>query len=137
MIGIVLITHGHIGASLLEAARATFYTLPTLASAVCVPNDADLDALLEQASQQVRKVNQNRGVLVLTDILGSSASNLAHRLLPRHRELRVVTGVNLPMLFRSINYAHLNLQQLAQKALSGGNEGIVLSHDTKENHHSE
>lgn len=137
MIGILLITHGYIGQALLDAALDTFHVLSTSVTSLRVPNDEDLSILLQRANQCVLQVNQGDGVLVLTDMVGTTASNLANQLLHFHNKLEVVNGVNLPMLFRVLNYAHLSLPQLTQKALTGGNEGIILSHDTKENYYCE
>ena len=63
-------------------------------------------------------------MLILADIYGSSHTNAACRLLvPGHIEL--VSGVNLPMLVRVLNYRHLPMNELVRKAQSGGAQGIV------------
>ena len=64
------------------------------------------------------------GVLVLTDLYGSTPSNIACKL-RRHGHVRVVSGVNLPMLIRVLNYPDLDLDSLKEKALSGGRDGVL------------
>ena len=60
---------------------------------------------------------------VLTDMYGSTPSNIACRLTGTHT--KVVAGINLPMLIRVLNYPRLTLTELAEKALSGGRDGIM------------
>ena len=95
-VGLLIITHGHIGEHLLEQARRT-----------------------------CEKLDQGDGVLVLTDMFGSTPSNIANRLLGEST-IQVVAGINLPMLVRVLNYPSLNLHKMVNKALSGGHDGILL-----------
>ena len=39
--------------------------------------------------------------------------------------MRVVGGVNLPMLVRILNYPRLSLDELVDKAISGGRDGVL------------
>jgi len=126
MIGILLMTNEKIGNALLSAAKSTFNTLPLPAIALEVCNDCDKDALLLQAQQVIKQLDSGDGVLILTDLFGSTASNLAFSLLENEKhDVQVISGVNLPMLIRTFNYPDLNLQQAAQKATTGGQDGIV------------
>ena len=65
------------------------------------------------------------GVLVLTDLYGSTPANLAVALGDRHDRIRVLAGANLPMLVRALSYAGLELDQLVDKALTGGRDGVL------------
>lgn len=78
--GILLVTHPGVGAAILAVATALLRHLPLKAEAFEVPFDADLEALLPQASAALRRVDGGDGVLVLTDLYGASPSNLAGRL---------------------------------------------------------
>jgi PTS system ascorbate-specific IIA component len=51
---------------------------------------------------------------------------VACRLLARGR-IELITGVNLPMLLRALNYRHLKMDELIDKALSGGCGGIICA----------
>lgn len=115
-------------------------TCPQLRS-LDVRQDDDPVKLLTRARRMVADIEQGCGVLVLTDMYGSTPSNIAHRLSHTASSdayedassansdstgnVRVISGINLPMLVRALNYAHLSLEELAQKALSGGHEGIL------------
>ncbi|HEX5638048.1 MAG TPA: PTS fructose transporter subunit IIA, partial [Gammaproteobacteria bacterium] len=78
----------------------------------------------------ITKLDQGDGVLLLTDIFGGTPCNISqalHKLALDHgNKIRLVAGVNLPMLVRVLNYVDLDLNELARKAASGGRDGIVL-----------
>jgi PTS system ascorbate-specific IIA component len=69
-------------------------------------------------------MDQGQGVLVLTDIFGSTPSNIAASLAEDGR-IAVVAGLNLPMLVRVLNYPEDPLEGLTEKAIVGGNRGIL------------
>ncbi|MGE5152800.1 MAG: PTS sugar transporter subunit IIA [Bdellovibrio bacteriovorus] len=124
-VGVLLITHGSLGSELLRIATGIFGTCPTRADALEVENDAPCDPLLEEAQRRVNGLDEGDGVLVLTDFYGSTPANLAVDLGQRHPRVRVLAGVNLPMLVRALSYASLDLDQTADKALQGGREGVL------------
>jgi PTS system ascorbate-specific IIA component len=100
-----------------------FGDMPLPIRVVPVAIDASPEALLLKARSLVADINDGDGVLVLTDMYGSTPSNIAFGLL-QPGDIHVVSGVNLPMLIRTLNYPSLNLAALTQKAISGGQEGI-------------
>jgi Ca2+-binding RTX toxin-like protein len=63
-------------------------------------------------------------VLVLTDVLGATPANVAQQW-ARDRKAKIVAGVNLPMLLRSVCYRHEPLEGLLQRAMTGGALGVV------------
>ena len=63
------------------------------------------------------------GLLVLTDVYGATPDNLA-RYFSTECNARVISGINLPMLLRVLNYADQPLEQLCQTALTGGIKGV-------------
>lgn len=123
-VGVLLVTHGSIGKDLLATTVATLGICPLGTAALSVRAEDDPDLLGQRAAALVAKIDQGDGVLVLTDIYGSTPSNIAYRLL-RPMGIRVVSGVNLPMMLRVMNYPQLNLDALAEKAISGGRDGIM------------
>jgi PTS system ascorbate-specific IIA component len=65
---------------------------------------------------------------VLTDLLGSTPSNIAHRLNQhKNANINIITGINLSMLIRIYNYPDLNLTDMTTKAYSGGIDGITIA----------
>lgn len=124
-IGLLLITHYGIGDALLDVARSTFgKTLPLEAEILSVSQNPKPAELIVQAQGLLDKLDEGAGVLVITDMFGSTPSNISTGLLKAGFNVAVVAGLNLPMLIRILNYPQLSLNALAEKALSGGKEGV-------------
>jgi len=127
-VGLLLITHNDIGSSLLETATRMLGSCPLHAETLAVTDDAARDLLAYRAREMAEGLDTGEGVLVLTDLFGSSPSNIANSL-KGHGARRVLTGINLPMLVRVLNYPALPLKEMAEKALSGGRDGVLLCPD--------
>ena len=123
MVGLLIITHDHVGTALFETAAQMLGMCPLMAEVLPVRADCDPDAMVRRGRQLVDRLNQGDGVLILTDMYGSTPSNIAARLAVDHQVL-VVSGINLPMLVRIMNYPTLGVMELALKAESGGRDGI-------------
>ena len=123
-IGLLIITHNKIGEALLITATNMLETCPLACKTLEINNNSNPDELNQRAREFVEELDQGDGVLVLTDIYGSTPSNIAASLLHRGK-VNVVAGINLPMLVRVLNYANLSLDELTFKAVTGGNDGIV------------
>ena len=122
-VGLLIITHGDIGRSLLDTAVVVMGSCPLQTETLGIPMASDPDQQLERARQYLQQLEQGDGVLILTDLYGSTPSNIACKLC--NDKVTVVTGLNLPMLIRVLNYPAMNLQDLAEKAVGGGREGVV------------
>ena len=122
-VGMLLITHGQVGRALVDTAASTMGFCPLDTAVLSIAPDSDPDLLDEKARYLARQLDDGDGVLVLTDIYGSTPANIACRLLQAHR-VAVLSGVNLPMMIRLFNYPALSLDELASKAVSGGQDGI-------------
>jgi PTS system ascorbate-specific IIA component len=123
-VSLLLITHNELGSSLLETATKMLGNCPLLTEALAVTQGCDPDLLRSQARRMVTDLDRGDGVLVMADMYGSTPSNIASAL-RRPGRVAVVAGVNLPMLVRVLNYPHLDLAALTEKALSGGRDGII------------
>lgn len=124
MIGILIVSHGAFGESLIHCASHVLGKRPLHVRQLGVTVHDDPDALLPVARDLARYVDQGQGVLVLTDMCGATPSNLATRLLEPGR-VEGISGVSLPMLVRALTYREEPLDVVIAKALSGGSEGIV------------
>ena len=123
-VGLLLISHEGLGAALLECSRVALGCCPLPVSMLYASRDCDPSKLLKEAEAQVAALDTGGGVLVLTDLYGATPCNIAARLLANPR-IRVVSGMNLPMLIRVLNYPNLDLDALADKAVSGGQDGVM------------
>ena len=125
MIGILIVSHGAFGESLIHCASHVLGKRPLYLRQLGVTVHDDPDAILPLAEDLVRYLDQGRGVLVLSDIYGATPSNIATRLLVPGK-VEGIAGVNLPMLIRALTYREeTGLAPLIDKALSGAAEGIV------------
>lgn len=127
-VGILIISHDDIGASLLHTASYMIENNPLKVKLLSASQKCDPDKSLEMANALLEELEQGEGVLVLTDLLGSTPSNIAHRL-EQHKctKINVVTGINLSMLIRIFNYPDLSLDDITKKAYSGGIDGITIT----------
>jgi len=125
-VGVLIITHNAIGEQLLAAATATLGFCPIHTASLAVQRDCDVESVEHAALALIDELDKDgQGVLILTDALGATPSNIGSRLASK-RALTVVAGVNLPMLLRIFNYPSLCLDELAAKAISGGLDGVVM-----------
>jgi PTS system mannose-specific IIA component len=123
-VSILIISHHEVGSALVNAAKTTYdKTLPLVVALVEIQLNTDPDYLLPQLKKRIREINQGDGVLILTDLFGATPSNIAQKL--QDEDVRIVSGLNLPMLIRVMNYPHKNLNELAETALKGGQAGII------------
>ena len=124
MIGILIITHGTFGDSLLECANHMLGKAPPQIAALAVSSKDDPKSIIPKAIEMVAAVNTGDGVLVLSDMYGATPCNIVTQIL-QSGIVEGVAGVNLPMLVRVMTYRHEPLLVLVEKALSGGREGVV------------
>lgn len=124
MIGILLITHGSLGESLIQCACHVMNRRPPQLLQLGVSGQDDPLDTLPLARQLLDMVDTGEGVLILSDILGATPANTAAKLLEPGR-IEGVAGVNLPMLLRTITYRERNMEILVKKAVAGACEGVV------------
>ena len=124
-VGVLVITHGRIGEEMLEQASTTLGVCPLETEALSIFPEFDIDEMDTIARVICLRLDVGDGVLVLTDMYGSTPSNIAKRLMNLPR-VEVVTGINMPMLIRIMNYATLSLAELREIAITGGHDGIMV-----------
>ena len=125
MIGVLIVAHGAFGEALIHSASHVLGKRPLRVRQVGVTVHDDPEAILPQAQDLVRQLDEGDGVLVLTDIYGATPGNIALRLL-KPGQVEGISGVNLPMLIRALTYREKgDLAKVVKKALSGGTEGVV------------
>jgi PTS system mannose-specific IIA component len=124
MIGILIVSHGTFGESLIHSASHVLGKRPLFLRQLGVTVHDDPEAILPVAEDLIRFLDQGQGVLVLTDIYGATPSNIAVKLLKPGR-VEGLAGVNLPMLIRALTYRDAPLETVLEKALSGAVEGIL------------
>lgn len=122
-IGLLIITNDSIGQSLLQAATTMLGTCPLATKTLSIKQDCDPEKDIALANKYVQELDTGKGVLILTDMYGSTPSNIACTQITDR--IKAVAGINLPMLVRLLNYPNLEFPQLLEKATTGGMDGVV------------
>ena len=123
-VGLLIVTHGDIGEALMHSAVDVLGVCPISTTILSAPTNCNPENILKEAALAVHKLDSGDGVLVLTDMYGATPSNIACKLYEQH-QVRIVSGLNLPMLIRVLNYPDMDLDELSQKALTGGRDGVL------------
>jgi PTS system ascorbate-specific IIA component len=125
MIGILIVSHGAFGESLIHSASHVLGKRPLYLRQLGVTVHDDPEAILPMGQDLIRFLDQGRGVLIMTDIYGATPSNVGARLLVPGR-VEGIAGVNLPMLITALtNREHMELAELLEKALTGAVKGVA------------
>lgn len=120
---ILIIAHKPLAGALKAAAVHVF---PEAASGICVldvPADESVESTQSAASELLSTMPGN-STLVLTDVFGATPCNIAQKIVDGVHS-RLVAGVNLPMLLRTVNYRHEPLELLIARAIAGGTQSIM------------
>jgi PTS system mannose-specific IIA component len=126
MIGIGIVTHGDLGAQLLQTAEEIVGKLPAV-EAVSIRASEQIEKARKKIESVIQRVNDGSGVLILTDLFGGTPSNLVLSYLEAGR-LEVVTGVNLPMLMKLPALRdEPDLRLLADKVAKYGQRNILVA----------
>jgi len=133
MVGIVVIAHAPLASALSKCAEHVYACEPNARRelrALDVESSADLTNTVARARELVREVDRGEGVLILTDAFGATPGNVAAQL-AESKGVAVLAGVNLPMLLRAVCYRGGALQDVAEKALVGGQQGMLQVSGTR------
>lgn len=125
-VSVLIISHPDIGQALVKTAQVTFgkgqLPLPTRVYDVLPETDYE-KCVAELKELLLEELKHQEGILILTDIFGATPHNLAQ--VVQSKKVRIVTGLNLPMLLRVLNYHKSSLDELAEMARRGGQAGII------------
>ena len=130
MIAALVLTHGNLARELLDAARMIDSQIEDGSAALALPWDEDSDVSSAKLKKQLRELDNGDGVIILTDMFGGTASNLAMPFLAPGK-VEVVTGVNLPMLIKlaSLRSHDLSLYDLAVRLSEAAQKSMRVASD--------
>lgn len=144
---ILIIAHAPLASALRDCAMHVYAECSSDVIALDVLPNAQPEDTLAQA-MDAAGASLDSGLLVLTDIFGATPANVAQKLVAGSNA-KLIAGVNLPMLFRSVCYRHEPLDALVARALTGGTQGVMQVaitapqnqnrriHDQNHNHHQQ
>ncbi len=126
MVGVVLVTHPHLGEEFIRSAELICGKLPSLTN-VSIDTRKGVEELRKEIAEAIRSVDQGAGVLILTDMFGGTPSNMSLAFL-QEGKVEVLTGLNLPMLIKLSNCREgRSLKDLAKLIKEAGQRNINLA----------
>ena len=123
MPGLMIIAHAPLATSLKAVAEHAYPEFKGVIEALDVPPDAAIDELEAQARAMLALV-RNPSAIIFTDVFGATPCNVAQRLADGN-QVKVIAGVNVPMLWRCLCYAREPLDAVVGRAMVGATQGIL------------
>ncbi len=120
--GILLITHDKIGTGILATAAMILQKPDLPVGLLEAPADCCTEEKTHRAKALIQQLDNGQGVLILNDIYGATPFNIAKELVGER--VMLLSGLNLNMLLRAINYRERPLSEVAEKAREGGLNGV-------------
>ncbi|MDJ0783843.1 MAG: PTS fructose transporter subunit IIA [Desulfosarcinaceae bacterium] len=127
MIGILIVTHPKLGEALIDTAEFILGSRPEAVKALSIDINENAEDLRRKITAGLNALDANQGVLIMTDMFGGTPSNLSYSLLEEGR-IEVISGANLPLLIRAVNYREKKpLVELVQDLEVFGKKSISLA----------
>ena len=121
--GILIIAHAPLASALRASVLHVFPDAARGIVALDVPPHESTDATRSNALALLQELS-TPNTLVLTDVFGATPCNVAQKVV-NGVQSKLVAGVNLPMLLRTVNYQHEPLDVLMARAMAGGMQSIM------------
>ncbi|AOF84371.1 PTS system fructose IIA component family protein [Hydrogenophaga sp. RAC07] len=123
MNGILIIAHAPLASALRQCVMHVFPDSADAVAALDVQPNVPPEESLAQARAIMRQM-QLPQTLVVTDVFGATPCNVAQKLIDGINS-KLITGVNLPMLLRTVSYRHESLDALISRAMIGATQGVI------------
>jgi PTS system mannose-specific IIA component len=125
MIGLILVTHGHLAEEMRAAMEHVVGPQRNVACLCIAPDDA-VDERRGALLRAINQVDTGDGVILLTDMFGGTPSNLATSV--DRDKVQVIAGVNLPMLVKLAKIRGIQtLDECVDCAVAAGRKYIAAA----------
>lgn len=126
MVGVLVVSHGRLAEALISSVESLVGKLQRIRGVSIWPKDKE-EEIKDQIQRKMAEVEDGDGVVILTDILGGTPTNLSLSLL-EDEKVEVVTGVNMPMLMTLLSYrTGKSLREISKLVKKSGRRGIILA----------
>lgn len=127
MLGLVLVTHAPLGEAIRHCVQHVMGSIPEGFAVVDVPANEEIERTVQRIQTAASEVHAGDGVVFLTDLFGATPSNAAVRAGLESLTLStvLVSGCNLPMVLRALGFRNLPINEVAERLVIGGRNGIV------------
>lgn len=122
MPGLMIIAHAPLASSLKAVAEHAYPECAGSIEALDVDPGDDIESVEAAARAMLQRV-RDPDALIFTDVFGATPCNVAQRL-AQGGQVRVIAGVNVPMLWRALCYASESLASVADRAMAGATQGV-------------
>ncbi len=119
----MIIAHAPLASSLKAVAEHAYPECTGSIQAFDVAADASVDEVEAAAREMLQRV-RDPDAIIFTDVFGATPCNVARRLVDGER-VKVIAGVNVPMLWRALCYAGEPLNALVGRAMAGATQGVM------------
>ena len=123
MPGLMIIAHAPLASALKAVAEHTFPECQRTLEALDVDRNMPLEEVEALARDMLARVRTPEA-LIFTDVFGATPCNVAQRL-GDGVQVRVIAGVNVPMLWRSLHYSKESLEAVVMRAMAGATQGVM------------
>ena len=123
MNGVFIIAHAPLATALRQCVLHVFPENPAGVVALDVQPNVPPEETLAQARILFGQMGTSHA-LVLSDVFGATPCNVAQKLVDGVNS-KLIAGINLPMLLRTVSYRHEPLDALVMRALAGGTQGVM------------
>ena len=121
--GILIVAHAPLADALRQCVLHVFPEAGPWVVAFDVQPNTPPEEALAGATEALSRLNSNH-VLVLVDVVGATPCNVAQKLVDGVHS-KLIAGVNLPMLLRTVTYRSESLDSLVARAVVGGTQGVM------------
>ncbi len=123
MNGIFIIAHAPLASALRQCVLHVFPDNPAGVMSLDVQPNVPPEETLAQARILFNQMGTSHA-LVMADVFGATPCNVAQKLVDGINS-KLIAGINLPMLLRTVSYRHEPLDALIARALAGGTQGVM------------
>ncbi len=120
---IFIIAHAPLASALRQCVLHVFPDAVDAVTALDVQPNMPPEETLAQARAMMRQSAAPQA-LVVTDVFGATPCNVAQKLVDGVHS-KLIAGVNLPMLLRTVSYRHESLDALVSRAMIGATQGVI------------
>jgi PTS system mannose-specific IIA component len=127
MVGILIVSHGKLAQALISSVQYLFGDLKKIRAVSILPKDSE-EEIKDRIQKNMAELNGGNGIIILTDILGGTPTNLSLSL-SDDEGVEIVTGVNVPMLLTLLSYRKngQSLRKIGKLAKKSGRRSIILT----------
>jgi PTS system mannose-specific IIA component len=128
MVGVLIVSHGKLAEALISSVQSITGNLQKMMGVSIRPTERK-EEVKERIRRKIAEADDGEGVVILTDILGGTPTNLSLSFF-KNEKVEVVTGVNMPMLLTLSSYRKgKSLREIGTLIKKSGRRSIILARD--------